>query len=80
MNGIDCLTQLRAMPEYQSVPIIILTADDDCDLRLNAVKTGTTDFLNKSFDPGELRVRATNLLSLREAQLALMDRARFLDH
>ncbi|WP_377505114.1 HD-GYP domain-containing protein [Octadecabacter sp. R77987] len=80
MNGIECLKKLRAMVQYQVVPIIMLTADNDRDLRLEAVKSGATDFLNKPFDPEELRVRAKNLLALREAQLALMDRAKHLDY
>jgi putative two-component system response regulator len=80
MNGIDCIKVLRSMPDYQYVPIIMLTADDDRELRLSAVRCGATDFLNKPFDPEELRVRARNLLSLREAQLALLDRARHLDY
>lgn len=80
MNGIDCLTSLRRIPGYQHVPVIMLTADDDRALRLSAVKAGATDFLNKPFDPEELRVRVKNLLSLREAQLALMDRAKHLDY
>lgn len=79
MDGITCITNLRALAEYQFVPIIMLTADHDRELRLSAVRAGATDFLNKPFDPEELRVRAQNLLSLRNAQLALMDRARHLD-
>ena len=80
MNGIDCLALLRGMPAYQYVPIIMLTADEDRELRLAAVKAGATDFLNKPFDPEELRLRVKNLLSLREAQLALMDRARHVEY
>lgn len=80
MNGIDCVVRLRGMEEYVHVPMIILTADDDRELRLAAVKAGATDFLNKPFDPEELRVRVRNLLSLREAQVALMDRAKHLDY
>lgn len=80
MNGLDCLKAMRDMPDYKFVPIIMLTADEDRELRLAAVRAGATDFLNKPFDPEELRVRAKNLLSLREAQLALMNRAKHLDY
>ncbi|WP_322889789.1 MULTISPECIES: HD domain-containing phosphohydrolase [unclassified Yoonia] len=79
MDGITCITHLRALADYQFVPVIMLTADHDRELRLSAVRAGATDFLNKPFDPEELRVRVQNLLSLRNAQLALMDRARHLD-
>ena len=80
LNGIDCVLHLRERPQYQHVPIIMLTADNDRSVRLAAISAGVTDFLAKPFDPDELRIRVRNLLSLREAQLALMDRARHLDH
>ncbi len=79
MDGLEFLRHLRAAHEYRYVPIVMLTADQDRDLRLTAVKSGATDFLNKPFDPEELQLRVRNLVSLREAQLALEDRARHLD-
>ena len=79
INGVKCVKKLRGMPGYQFVPIIMLTADEDRALRLEAINAGATDFLNKPFDPEELRVRVRNLLALRQAQLALLDRAEHLD-
>ncbi|SMY10009.1 Cyclic di-GMP phosphodiesterase response regulator RpfG [Flavimaricola marinus] len=80
MNGIECVSKLRCLAEYEHVPIIMLTADNERELRLAAVRAGATDFVNKPFDPEELRVRVRNLLSLREAQVALLDRAKHLDY
>lgn len=80
IDGLECLRQLRAKDSYKYVPIVMLTADRDRKVRLKAVKCGATDFLNKPFDPEELRLRVGNLISLREAQLSLEDRARHLDH
>ncbi len=79
MNGIDCIHAIRKLFTYSHVPIIMLTADVDRAVRLTAIQAGATDFLNKPFDPEELRIRVKNLLSLREAQLALIDRAKSLD-
>jgi putative two-component system response regulator len=75
MNGIEMIHALRKLPNYDHVPVIMITAEHDRELRIAAINAGATDFLNKPFDPQELRVRARNLLSLREAQLALADRA-----
>lgn len=80
IDGITFVTNLRKMEAYHHIPIIMLTADEGRELRLAAVKAGATDFLHKPFDPEELRVRVKNLLSLREAQLALIDRAKLLDY
>lgn len=75
MNGIDMIGALRRLPGYEHVPVIMITAEIDRDLRIAAIEAGATDFLNKPVDPQELRIRARNLLSLRAAQQALADRA-----
>lgn len=79
MNGIECIHVIRRLHSYAHVPIIMLTADADREVRLASIEAGATDFLNKPFDPEELRIRVKKLLSLREAQLALIDRAKSLD-
>jgi putative two-component system response regulator len=75
MNGIEMINAVRALPGYEHVPIIMITAEHDRELRIAAIEAGATDFLNKPVDPQELRVRARNLLNLRQAQLELADRA-----
>ena len=79
LNGIECVEQIRKVADYKYIPIVMLTADEARSLRLAAIRAGATDFLNKPFDPEELRVRVRNLLELRKAQLALMQRAENLD-
>jgi putative two-component system response regulator len=75
MNGIQMISALRRLPDYDHVPIIMITAERDRELRIEAINQGATDFLNKPVDPQELRIRARNLLSLRQAQRELADRA-----
>lgn len=75
MNGIEMIEALRRLPGYEHVPIIMITAEHDRDLRIAAINAGATDFLTKPIDSQELRVRARNLLSLRQAQSPLADRA-----
>ncbi|CAN0590490.1 unnamed protein product, partial [Ectocarpus sp. 12 AP-2014] len=79
LDGVDCVKALRESKDYEHVPIIMLTGDNDRTVRLAAISAGATDFLSKPFDPQELRVRVKNLMSLRQAQLALADRAKHLD-
>jgi putative two-component system response regulator len=78
IDGVSFIRRLRAEARYAHVPIVMITAEADPGLKLEAIRAGATDFLNKPVDPNELRVRATNLLSLRKAQLVLADRARWL--
>lgn len=75
LNGVEVVRRLRADPRFAHVPMVMITADQERALRIGAIRAGATDFLTKPFDPEELRVRASNLLALRRAQLALADRA-----
>ena len=75
MNGVELIQAMRALPQHQHVPIIMITADADRALRLDAIAKGATDFLAKPVDPIELRSRVANLLALRAAQNELTGRA-----
>ncbi|MCP8883736.1 response regulator [Devosia sp. XJ19-1] len=78
MNGVELIQAMRALPQHQHVPIIMITADADRSLRLDAICKGATDFLAKPVDPIELRSRVANLLALRAAQNELASRAKSL--
>lgn len=71
LNGIELITRLRRQEGYQTVPIVMVTSESDRSTRLDAIRMGATDFLNKPFDPLELQARARNLLRLRQVQLEL---------
>ena len=75
MNGLELIEAMRSLPSHAHVPMVIVTADADRNVRLAAIAAGATDFLNKPVDPMELRSRVTNLLALRGAQNALSQRA-----
>ena len=75
MNGVQLMAELRSLEEYEHVPLLMLTTAEERETRISAIKTGATDFLNKPFDPEELRVRVRNLLALREARVELENRA-----
>ena len=75
LNGIEVIARLRHYPAYSHIPIVMVTADNDRAVRIAAIRAGATDFLTKPVDPEELRVRAGNLLALRQAQKALAERA-----
>lgn len=71
MTGIDVTETLRHHDAYRTIPIIMVTAEQDGEVRLKAILAGVNDFLNKPCDPIELRARVSNLLSLRQAQVEL---------
>ncbi|HOT92733.1 MAG TPA: response regulator [Anaerolineae bacterium] len=54
MDGITLLQQLRMMPPYHKLPIIMLTASTDELKRARALDAGADLYLNKFVKPSEL--------------------------
>ena len=54
-NGIDFLKSLRH--EANTTPVLILTARDSLDDRVNGLDTGADDYIVKPFEPEELLAR-----------------------
>ena len=67
MGGEQLIMALRAHSEFNSVPIMLLTARDDDELRVELLKSGAQDYLCKPFLPQELLARAENLVILKRA-------------
>jgi two-component system, response regulator RpfG len=79
MDGIALMCALRNIPACRDVPIVIITAVEDSEVRYRALEMGATDFLRKPIDPIECRVRCRNLLKIREHQHLVVDRAHLLE-
>ena len=62
ISGLEILQALRAEPETQRLPILILTGADSRDLKNQALRLGATDFLTKPIDVDELLPRVRNSL------------------
>jgi len=79
MHGVEFIGRLRKIPNCEELPVIMITADEGRETRLEALKAGATEFLKKPVEPLELRVRTGNLLALRRAQLKLRSQTAFLE-
>jgi putative two-component system response regulator len=79
LSGVEVIEALRSKPATRTVPIIMVTSNEDRAVKLAAIEAGATEFLNKPFDENELRIRVRNLLDIRRAQLSLAEKARSLD-
>ena len=53
-DGLEVLRTVRAEPATTAVPVVILTATDDPDVRARALSLGATEFLTKPFGPLDL--------------------------
>src|SRR5688572_12667101 len=68
LDGFDVCRRIRQDPVGRDVPVIIVTTLETREHRLHAVEAGANDFIAKPVDETELRVRATSLLKLKDAQ------------
>ncbi len=50
VDGFAILEALRSEPPGGSLPVIVLTADENKETRLRALNAGATDFILKPFD------------------------------
>jgi PAS domain S-box-containing protein len=65
MSGYELTTRLKSDPATRSIPVIMITALDDHDARMNGLTAGAEEFLSKPVDRAELCVRVRNLLRLK---------------
>jgi two-component system, cell cycle sensor histidine kinase PleC len=79
LDGAEFIRRFRALPSCADVPVMVITAYEDRDLRYQALEAGATDFLLSPVDHHEFRVRSRNLLTLRRQQLLLKERASSLE-
>ena len=60
-DGLQVCQELRQNTSTENIPIILLTARVDEDIKLSALQSGASDFLTKPFSLAEIHVRLKNL-------------------
>lgn len=70
LDGLEVCKQVRAMPETQSAPIIMLTARAEESDMILGLELGADDYVTKPFSWPELRARIRTQLRRREQQAA----------
>jgi putative two-component system response regulator len=68
VSGLEILEKLRQTEEFVDLPVIILTAANDQDTKLTALRLGATEFLEKPLDAVELQTRLRNVLTVKAHQ------------
>ena len=76
MTGFEVCQRIRSDPQIAEIPIIVLTALDDRESLLNALKAGADDFISKPFDRFELRARLLGITRLNRYQKLLQERTK----
>ncbi len=68
MSGAAMIAEVRKHPELTGVPILLLSAMVDEELKVKLLEEGAQDFVAKPFSAKDLLVRATNLVNLKKFQ------------
>ena len=56
-DGFDVITLLRSHPDTEHLPVILLSSEEDAEIKAKAFATGANDYLVKWPDPRELVAR-----------------------
>jgi signal transduction histidine kinase len=70
-DGLQACREIRQRTSTQSIPVVLLTARADEEIKLAALEAGASDFLTKPFSTTELHVRIKNLVDSHQYQMKL---------
>jgi diguanylate cyclase (GGDEF)-like protein len=68
IDGFKFLSMLKARPELQDVPVIILTGMNDRERKIKGLGQGASDYITKPFDHEELVARVKIHLKIKKLQ------------
>jgi two-component system chemotaxis response regulator CheY len=54
MDGLTLIKSLRSLPQYKSIPILMLTTESSDAMKAQGKAAGATGWLVKPFDPAKL--------------------------
>ena len=64
MNGLQLQKMLKNSLIFRDIPFIILSSDGGTEKKIECLKSGVMDFVEKPFNPEELMVRCINIIKL----------------
>lgn len=68
MDGFEVMERLKEEQDYEDIPVIMLTADDNRDTEVRGFQAGVMDFVTKPFVAQILQQRVARILELSRLQ------------
>jgi len=62
VNGLQVIEQVRSSGFFATIPILILSGDNNTETKIQCLEAGADDYLVKPFNPAELEARMKNIL------------------
>jgi diguanylate cyclase (GGDEF)-like protein len=79
MDGLEVLRIVKARPEDQFIPVIILSVKSDLESKVAGLRIGADDFLAKPFAEAEILARCAAMLRIKHLQEKLREAQRKLE-
>ncbi|MGQ0521274.1 MAG: EAL domain-containing response regulator [Actinomycetota bacterium] len=74
MSGLQVLARLRAEEATRTLPVLLVTGEDEVSARVNGLQQGADDYVVKPFHPDELLARVRAQLRGRAAWAEVLER------
>lgn len=68
MDGMEVLLKLKAQPNTMTIPVVVLTAEQDVGVEIACLKYGAEDFITKPYSPEVVTSRISRILELNRLQ------------
>lgn len=63
MDGVALLQRIRQEQALAQIPIVMLSSEENSSVRVSCLEAGADDFVMKPFNPDELLLRLSKILS-----------------
>ena len=74
MDGLEVTRRLKANPDTQHIPVVLITAMEGAENRVKGLDAGADEFLTKPVNKTELQVRVRALVRMKQMQDELRNR------
>jgi putative two-component system response regulator len=79
INGFQIMEQLNDFRKDHYLPILALSEDRGSEMRLHALQSGATDYLNKPYENVEILFRIRNMIEMRILNMAVEGQNKILE-
>ncbi len=71
MSGDQLVREVRKNPAMDKIPIILLTAKADDDVKVQLLRNGAQDYINKPFNVEDVKARISNMITIKKTWQSL---------
>ncbi len=64
MDGITCLIEIRAIEDYESIPVMMVTTESERSRMGQAIQAGANHYCSKPFTPEDLATKILECLGM----------------